>query len=323
MMTKGMPSTNFGLRTVLVSAAVCLCFATVSAAETRRIDLQARRLARIEPGTVIAESPPEGWTHLILKNLPHLDAAEANKVHSLAAGLADKLFAVVVARVDSAVTPNGRIYWIRQIAIGLGTNIAGRDTIIDTDSQATLGADFGIIARTVLSRSEEELDRWHVVARSDTLAVVDSPTRLAIGGRHYDVIIRLFVTLDGSSGQVSTLFCALQDTQSGRRMIGNSSRWLPPNLVNRYPLKVDANQVLVGVPNSAAFAMGGLPSGVALSQADAFAEILAQPRYAPEAFARLESALATAAVASSTPLANETRRRERPPLAPGSARRLQ
>lgn len=323
-----MTSTHRRLRSALTSALSCLLvalgFATNSAdAANRRLDLQPRRMAAVPAGTVVINQPPQGWTHLILKNHPVLSQAEANKIHSIAADIADMFFGTVLARVDSAETAGGRVYWIRQVAVGLGTSVNGRDTVIDSTNQARLGANLGIIGRTVLSRTEEELARWHVVARSDNLVVLDMPTRLAIGGRHYQCVIRLFISVEPTTGQLATLFTAQQDTSSGRQYIGNTARWLPQNLVNNYTLVVDANEVLAGIPNSAAFAMASLPAGTSLGNVDSIVPILTQRRYTSESFTQLESVIFSAARGTPAPAAQEARQTRRAPLAQTAPHPLQ
>ena len=75
-----------------------------TASVSTEFDCQPRPLARIPPGTRIADVPPDGWTHLISKSLPELATGDVDKLHPRAAELAQLLFSCLLARVDRQET---------------------------------------------------------------------------------------------------------------------------------------------------------------------------------------------------------------------------
>src|SRR5919201_2071185 len=60
-------------------------------------DLTSRPISLIPPGTVIGRTAPPGWSHLIVKSLPRVAAADRGEVSGLVARLASFLFTVTLA----------------------------------------------------------------------------------------------------------------------------------------------------------------------------------------------------------------------------------
>ncbi|MCS6849616.1 MAG: hypothetical protein NZ700_00425 [Gemmataceae bacterium] len=259
------------------------------AAPAAAYDVTPRRLARIEPGTVIGKEPPQGWTHLIIKSHPRLGAGDLNQVNSLTAQLSSFLFTAIVARVQAEPRTPLRI---AQVGIGLGTSINGRDTIISSDTQRQLGANLGFLARVVLSKSEDRLEQVQLVARSNTMVVIDAPSLVARQGRHVPVTLRYALVLDPTNGRLDTLLWQLEGQGRGGWAISSPLEWLPPNKIEDCVLHVDGNEFTLGAPSEMAFAMVAMPKGhKQLPWTEPLQAVAATSRFAAESARSLEAQL--------------------------------
>ncbi|MBX7168199.1 MAG: hypothetical protein K1X74_17820 [Pirellulales bacterium] len=256
------------------------------------LDLEPRPMTTIRPGTVIEEKPPIGWSHLVVKNQPRLDEQQADKVLPVAADLARSLFGVIVANVHRDRQAAGMPFRLEAVAAGVGTRIAARDTIVTADTQEDLGADLNIVARMVLSRSEDEIKAWTQVARGPNIAVLDALTRVQLAGKHEQVLFRYCLLVDPRSGRLVTFLWLLRRDEAGvLHRVAAAFKRLPNNLVHRYPLVVDEEEVTVGVPNSQAFAMGTLPEGAELPWPPALEAQAALARFSTTTLALYEREL--------------------------------
>jgi hypothetical protein len=225
--------------------------------------LQLQPVEMIPPGTVIGESPPPGWTHLILKTHPHPGAGDLGRLNETTTELASFLFTAFLAEVKPQVVDGVRHYRLGRVAVGVGTRINGRETIISPDTQNELGADLGILARTVLSKWYEGALKDHLVARSATMGLVDTPVTMLREGKHRPVVLRYALLVDEHTGRLDTLLWLIDcDDQGGYHGPSSPIEWLPPNKVEDCILHVDGNEFnLLGVPSDIAFAMYRLPRG--------------------------------------------------------------
>jgi hypothetical protein len=245
-------------------------------------DVTARPMALIQPGTVIGNRPPQGWSHLIIKSFPRTTAGDMDKVSNLALQMSSLLSTAFLANVE-AVPGQGASpphYRLGAMAIGFATRIQGKDTIISPDTQRQLGADFGFIARQVLAAAYERQQDARVVARSETSAIVDTPAYMLRGTRHRPVILRYALLVDAQTGRLDTLLWLIdRDNRGG--YVGPSSpmQWLPPNKIQDCEMHVDAGEFTLGVAAEDAFAIMHIPRGVKeIPFSDDLKGLAAQPR---------------------------------------------
>ena len=262
------------------------------AASSTLYDVEWRQIPRLKPGTIVEKGPPAGWSHLIVKNQPFLNRAEASKIHPIAARLAKSLFSAIVAHVDRDPADPQHRFRLRKFAVGLGTNIDGRDVIISSKTLNQQSDDFGIIYKTVVSRTEDELAQWAQVARSPSMVIMDVPCWMVRSGRHQKVVVRNAVLVNpNDGGLVALAWLRTPQESQPNRLAPDPMRWLPPNLVYEYPLHVDESQVIAGVPRSTAFAMHELPDGFELQLPQTLRSIAGQSRLTPQIAQQLEAEL--------------------------------
>jgi hypothetical protein len=220
------------------------------------------RIDLIPPGTVLDKGPPKGWSHLIIKSHPHPGTGDMAKVNESTYQLASFIFTGFVANVRGEQVGGQVQYRLEHVAVGLGTNIKGRDTIISPETQQRLGANLSLLARVVFDKTYQMQQDVMVAVSSNTLAVVDTPAVMLRGNKHRPVILRYTLLVDPKTGHLDTVLWLIDKDDQGR-YVGPSSpiEWLPENKVQEVVLHVDGNEFTLGVPSENAFAASTLPQG--------------------------------------------------------------
>ncbi len=215
----------------------------------------------IKPGTVVGETAPSGWSHLLLKSYPRLDETEKKKVNGLTASLAQIVTTVSVADVQATQVGNQKKYVLARIGIGIATAIRGRDTIVDPDTHERLGANLGILGAQVLAEVHKKVQEIRLVAVSRTTAIYDTPAFMQKGRGHAEVVLRYAVMVNEDTGQVDTLVWRID--RNGRTYEGTVGpmEWLPPNKIMTTMMRVDLNEFTLGIPSDKAFAILKIPEG--------------------------------------------------------------
>jgi hypothetical protein len=248
-------------------------------------------IEHILPGTVIGDGPPPGWSHLIIKSHPRPGAGDTQRLTPATAALASFLFTAFVADVRRERGDGPTRYRLHSLAMGLGTNINGKDTILSPDTQARLGARLGLLQRLVLSGAYEMQSQACVVARSPVSAIVDARVRLLRLGKHRPAVLRYALLADERTGSLESLLWLI-DLGEGGAFRGPASgvRQLPANCVEDCVLHVDGNEFTLSLPTDNAFAARDLPPARReFSFAEEMKPLAARPRLSPEAFRRLET----------------------------------
>jgi hypothetical protein len=278
-------------KTILSVLMVC-CLTDVACSEGKSgssYDVTHRRLDQIPAGTVIGKEAPKGWSDLIIKSYTRPGAGDVGQLSPTADRLARLLFTALLADVKPG---DGDRHKLAKVAVGLGVRIDGKDTVVTPDTQKRLGANLGLLARVVLSTAQEMLAETTVVARSDTLMVFDSPSYLAVDGRHQAIALRYAVLVEERTGRLNTLVWVL-GRQDGGRYTGpiGAALWLPPNLTDDCVLHVDGSEFSLGQPTEKAFAMTTPPKGKEVPVAEDWKSLAASEKFTAAAAAALENLL--------------------------------
>lgn len=246
-------------------------------------DLTARPVSLVPAGTVVGQSAPPGWSHLIIKSHPHIAEADRPLVTGLAARLAGFLFTVTVADVRPG--PGSTRFRIQDIGVGMGTRVNDEDVVLSPDSARGLGP----IESTILATGYRRQQQGTVVFHGPTLLLFDAPVPFRCGGRHRHVTFRYALLADAATGRLDPLVW-LRD--AGCQSPRPPAEWLPPNLVDEPELRVDPQEFTLGVPSEVGFAVERLPTGRAqVALPPALLPLADAPRFTPETARQLEAAL--------------------------------
>ena len=264
-----------------------------SSADAGEVDVTLRHVALIEPGTVIGEKAPRGWSNLVLKSHPRVAPESKDKVSASTAKYAGFLFTAILADVQPT-QPAGGGYLLSNFAVGVGTRLNGlQDVILSSDTQERLGAKLGFLEKQILSGGEKQLGQMRCVARSRSMAILDTPSVMVVGGKHQKVTLRYMLLVDPRSGRLDTLLWALEDIERAEESEPLTPvQWLAPDKIVDCQLHADPKEFTFGIPSSLAFAMIEVPQGQKVLQFPRQLRTTAAAlKFTPEAAAALEAGL--------------------------------
>jgi hypothetical protein len=282
-------------KTILSVLMIC-CLTDFACSDGKSIpayDVALRRLDSIPPGTVIVKEAPKDWSHLIVKSYSRPAEGDVNQLSAMADRMARLLFTAIVANVkEENGGGEGKSYKLEKVAVGLGTRIDGKDTIVTPDTQRRLGADLGLLGRVVLRTAQEKIGEIRVVARSASMMVFDSPSFLVVEGKHKPIVFRYVLLVDRKTGRLNALVCALgREGEDYQGPIGRI-QCLPPNLTGDCVLHVDGNEFSLGQPTEKAFAAVSPPKGEKeIDAGDELRPLVSRSRFSAASAAELESNL--------------------------------
>jgi hypothetical protein len=222
------------------------------------LDVRPQPLPKIPVGTVIGQTPPNGWSNLVLFATPTLTPEDEREAPQMAADYARMFKFTILANVASQRYGDRVYYWLEKMARGFAFNLRGKETIIS--SQNTMGATLGMFGGQILEENERILDNDLLqMARTYNMAIVDAQAVMRRGNDHVKMIIRHVLLVDGQSGQLSTLVWLLsRDYQAAEAAI----QLLPNGMREARYLSVKRDKFnLLGIPTPEAFALWRIPQG--------------------------------------------------------------
>jgi hypothetical protein len=239
-------------------------------------DVAARPAEAIPPGTVIERGPPPGWSHLVIKAVGHIRPDHRDRVNDFTARMAGWMFTAFLADVGC----EGSRHYLRAVALGLGTAVNGKDTIVTPESPGV-----GLVGRTLLTKGYGRQRQTTVAVHGPTMALVDTPTWFRCGDKNRLVRYRYALLVDVPTGRLDVLAWVLDCGPDEMAL-------LEPNTIDEVELFVDRKEFTLGVPSEAAFAVDRLPRGRATIVMPAeLRPLLRETRFTPQTAAGLETAL--------------------------------
>lgn len=243
-----------GVLFTLIASNLCIQNSAAQNYDTTR-----RSISLIPPGTVVPQGAPQGWTHLIVKSFPRVASGDLKDVPQRDVNLASLLFTALVAKVERG--RDGQ-FQLTDFATGVGTSIAGKDTIITSSTQKQLGAGLGLLARMVLKEFDAKQSEVVYRARGRQFLIVDTTGAFRLNNQNRMLPLRYAVHVHPQTGQLDT-FCWLMnaDTSGNSTTVASKMHWMPPSLVFSPQLYADSSQYnFVGIPSDTAFCSTNIPS---------------------------------------------------------------
>lgn len=256
-------------------------------------DTKVRRVDFIPAGTVIGDKGPPGWSHLIVKTHPRPGAGDVKALSESTFNLACMLFTTTMVNVKPERVDGQLRYMIDKVAVGVGTRVNGKDVVLTPSTQRQLGANLGFLGRQVLSGAYDKQHDVKIVARSRSMAVMDTQTTMLRGNVHRTVVLRYVFLLDETRGYLLPLVWMIDLDGQGRYSAAvGDIEWLPPNLIQQVTLHVDTNEFTLGIPSEKAFATMSLPKGYThFPIPENLRGVAAQPQLQPSWAAALDQGL--------------------------------
>ncbi|TWT37763.1 hypothetical protein KOR34_27260 [Posidoniimonas corsicana] len=278
-----MPRTS--LRRSLTAPFVLLLTTHASA----EMDFRARGLERLAPGVLDPESPPQGYSHVVMIAWPRIPVEQARSISATTAKFAQMFGSAILA--DVRRDPQTGLHRLNRVAIGHTMRSEGGVQIVSPKSE---GLTF--LASQVLASGEKELDKIRQIARYDTAVLFESPAVILRGGAHQELKVRHFVWTSAKLGGLASVVWLVDEAPpSGPTLVDNQVVQLPSRFTDDRVLSVDPAQFsFVGTPGKTAFAMTRLPRGRAIAVGPELARLAAAPAYDNQTLPALARGLAQA-----------------------------
>ena len=251
--------------------------------------LEEKPLDWIPPGTVVEKIRPQRLVHLVYVAHPRIGSGDVKQVFKDVLYYASLYTVNCLADVERHGAGAMKQYRLEQVAIGIGTDIDGKNTIITSATQKKLGADLGIIARQVLSQCEADFRTGFLqIVRTPTMLVYDSDVILLIHRQHKKMMTRNAILVSPETGRLHTLIWLFDPHYE---LVDQPIQSLPPNYQEDRVLDVDADKFFLGLPQEGAFAQLRLARGTPIPLTDRLKKIISPRRYTKKTARELEKQL--------------------------------
>ena len=174
-------------------------------------------LVSIAPGTVIANQPPKGWSHLVIKSIPHLASGDLETLPRTAFRTATLFRTVILADVGRSIDDPAK-FVLRKVGIGLCVPDPPKgDVVVHSSRLEELGVRLGMVERIVLRSAEAELAKGRLIASGPAFALYRGPTIMQVGQVHHKVEMTYALLVDERSGalRVACLVSRVRERRSG------------------------------------------------------------------------------------------------------------
>ncbi len=168
-------------------------------------DLTPTPLPRLTPGTVVGPSPPDGWSHIMLKLRVKYEPDAKIQIPGPVAEASGALTCVAVVRAKAVAGADGPVDVLEQVAQGMSMTTADGDMVVSSARPADCKR-LGWLATTALKSAEADMQQQFIVARTPSLWVFDIRSRILRDGRILPITRRYAVQLSGHRGTMSILY---------------------------------------------------------------------------------------------------------------------
>ena len=225
-----------------------------SAAALSRGDSAVPRLVLLAPGTPVVGGLPENWSDRVIRSVPRLSSGKVGTLPESAKNSATRFRTTILADVIQGVGG----YRLRTIGVGNAVPFGERELVVTPKGPAEVRATLSTIERIVAQRAFDELARGRLVAATPTFALLRTPARLVVKGRHEEVDLYYGVFVDPDSGAIRTLNWA---TLPGKPHPPSRMTLLPTDDVFDCGLDVRVTRKVGPWSVAWSFAMASLPPG--------------------------------------------------------------
>jgi hypothetical protein len=236
---------------------------------TASIGMTQPRLAYLKPGMRIGKKPPTGWSHLVMKSIPHLGTGDLGTLPTGAAKTATLFRSVLLANVKP-VDIAEKEFELTQIGIGIcipDPQDEDQDIVVTAETLDALGLKhLTTVQRMVLDAAEEEMSEGRIIARTVSFALFRSPVTVvdpATPGRHNKANIYYAFCANRTTGRLDVVVWTAKPGTAAPQAPAAMVR-MKSAAVFQCELDVRAKRILGTVPYSWSFAMRELPPGTKL-----------------------------------------------------------
>lgn len=251
----------------------------------------AEPITRIPAGTIARDSSAPKWNRLVLRAMPRIATGDVDSLSQSIRDVVASLHLTVMATVQPS-QDHGR-FRLAEVGIGYSTIIAGKPTVVDSESSSRLGADLGFFGRQMLSTNEEQLSKVRVVIRSTTLVLFDTPAIYHRHSKHESCIARHLIWIEPESGKLTlATWLLVNDNRGNLRPTTDPIRIVLEGTKEDRRIHVDGDAFnFLGVPSESAFAVENLPPGQDILWSDDLKAFLSHRSYDAKRLSKMTNAI--------------------------------
>jgi hypothetical protein len=232
------------------------------------------KLVFLQPGTLIGDKPPAGWSHLVVKSIPRLATGDKGTLPASSLKTAEMFHTAIVAQVQP-VDVEEKEFELTQIGVGICVpKDDDHDQVVTGDSLQALGLKFTTVQRMVLDAAEAELAEGRIIARTPTFALFRGPATVVVpGNEHLRVYVYYAFCVERTTGKLRVGVWTMLPESKPQKAPATMIR-LGSKPVYECQLDVKARRILGTVPYSWSFAMRALPPGSPMRVPPALGELI-------------------------------------------------
>jgi hypothetical protein len=231
----------------------------VAAAAVGRVQ---SKLVYLQPGMLIGDKPPEGWSNLVLKSNPRLASGDLASLPKGSKKTAAYFRTVILANVKP-LDVEERDFELSQIGVGICVpKDEDHDMVVAGARLQALGLHLSTVEKIVLDTTEAELKEGRIIARTQTFSLFRSPATIVDSrNEHSRVNLNYAFCVERTTGKLQVaLWTSLLESKLMRPP--TSLVRLASTPVFDCPIDVQPNKFVgLKLPFSWSFAMSKLPPG--------------------------------------------------------------
>ena len=230
------------------------------------IDVAPKPLARLSPGIVVGEEARFGYSDLVTLIEPRLVSGHIDSLPKFARRYAGMFKLTVLANVISQQANGQTRYLLDKLGIGFAMEIGDRTIVVTKDTANDLGAQLGVIDRSVLGGNENCLNDVTQIARTPQLIVFDAEANMLVQGEHQERILRHLIWVSPKTGKLGYLVWLLRDGDTfgeteDYALDSLTMKLLPAGYREDRRINVADGGILSSIPTPDRFALIALPEG--------------------------------------------------------------
>jgi len=232
------------------------------------------RLVYLQPGMLVTDKPPAGWSHMVVKSIPRLASGDQGTLPAGSSKTATYFRTVILANVKP-VDVDEKDFELAQIGLGMCVpQDEDHDMVVAADRLDALGLHLTTVQRLVLDAAESEMAEGRIIARTPTFALFRSPATVVAGNEHRRVNLCYAFCVERSTGKLEVAVWTMS-TDTKLQKAPSSLVKLSANPLFDCQIDVRAKRILGTVPYSWSFALRTLPPGRSLRVPPLLGELIA------------------------------------------------
>ncbi len=261
--------------------------------EHAQVILTHSAVPRLAPGIVIGEEQAAGYSDLVTLVRPRLAAGHVDSLPEFSKRYASMFKFTVLANVKEVKRNDRTDYLLDRVGIGFAMDIGGRTVVVTRETANKLGANLGMIDRSVLGGNEDCLDDIVQVARTSRLIIFDAKSNMLVGDAHQKRMIRHLIWASPATGKIGFLVWQLHDRGSDPcKLDGPTMQLLPPGYQEDRQIHVSEGGILSSIPTPDRFAIVTIPQGTPVPMSDALQRVAGKKNLTKADIDRLVAAVA-------------------------------